>query len=596
MRKVHPHGEWTPDGATAEDYGNRRLQDLADYSGSLRIPMIATAFVIAALIVTGGWSVWIAGAWAIACLSVRELQIIMLVRLAESSRPAEERMHETACNKLLLGCMHGGSALFMWKMTGEVNALLTMILMSLSAGSVSTTFMIPRGFVAYAAAVSLPTAAMWFLSGSWLGAGVGTLVLMFFGVQLRFARQNLKMYEESYFMRLENVELLQSLTEERKRLAQARDVAVQADRSKSRFLASASHDLRQPLQSLSLNSGALSRIRLEGDARIISEEIGSSIEALRRMLDALLDVSKLDAGEVNPVFQQIPLGRLLQGLSARFRLAAQAKGLRFDCRCALDLLVISDADLLQRVLSNLIDNAIKFTNSGSVVVSAEPVEGGVQVIVSDTGSGIETSSKERVFEDLVQLGNLHRDRSVGSGLGLGIVRRLADLLGIRYEMVSAIGHGTHFHLWLPVGTEGAAIVSENTDELPSLAARRVLVLDDDFSVRAAYKQALQSQGCEVKCVATLGEAMDEMNSLRPEVALVDFRLDDRMNGLEAIGRLRSIHPGLAAIIVSADMSAELREEAARTAVRVLRKPVTDAILTAAINKGLHEPALSPGSR
>lgn len=585
--------EWSPTGEAADDYARRRLSDLAEFSASLRIPMISTAIVIAGLTWKGGANPAAILAWFIGVTVVRELQVAALTRLAKSSMPVAQRMRRAAVNKLPLGLVHGGSALFMLGMGTDYDALLTMILMSLSAGAVSTTFMVPRGYVAYAAAVSFPTALMWIVSFTWVGAGVGALVLMFFVVQLRFARQNLRMYQESYRMRLENVELLKTLSEERQRLAQARDLAVEADLSKSRFLASASHDLRQPLQSLSLNSGALARLPLEGEARAIGTEIGQGIEALRQMLDALLDVSKLDAGAVTPTIQRLPLGRLLDGLCARFQSTARAKGLRLTPVCPDGLTVMSDASLLMRILSNLVDNAIKFTTVGGVRLEAEVRESQVRLTVADSGSGIDPTDRHRVFDDLVQLGNPQRDRALGFGLGLGIVRRLAQMLAIRYEVESAPGEGTRFHLWLPHGGTDAALIAESLAVLPTLVSRRILVLDDDAAVRNAYSHMLASHRCRFHCAATVEEALGVLSTLEPEVALVDFRLAGSLDGLQAIERLRTLRPGLPAVIVSADTSTDMRDRAAQMLVPVLRKPVTDAALAGAIKEALHESGGAP---
>ena len=578
---------WSPPPSAVEDYTQRRLKDLAEFSGSLRVPMVSTAFVITGLVLKGGMAWWPALVWLVGVLVVRELQVASLRRLVHDPRSVEVRMRRAALNKLPLGLVHGGSGLFMLGMGTEYDALLTMILMSLSAGAVSTTFMVPRGYLAYASSVSLSTAAIWLMSGTWIGASVGVLVSMFFVVQLRFARQNMRMYQESYRMRLENLELLQALSAEQLSLTHARDAAVDADLAKSRFLASASHDLRQPLQSLSLNSGALGRLPLDGEARIIGAEISQGIEALRQMLDALLDVSKLDAGAVTPTIQQIPLHRLVDGLCARLQPIAKAKGLEVSCECPTDLVVLSDADLLRRVVANLMDNAIKFTTRGHVRLRAEAAGAVVRLRVSDTGCGIDPADLHRVFDDLVQLQNPQRDRALGFGLGLGIVRRLTQMLSIRYDVDSRPDQGTEFVLWLPCGDNRAAVVTETSAVLPAFVARRVLVLDDDTAVRNAYAHMLDSHDCQHHCAATLEDAVAAIATLRPEVALVDFRLSGGLDGLQCISRLRDIRPGLAAVIVSADTSMDMRDAAAAAQVLVLRKPVTDAALAIAVNEALH---------
>ncbi|MFT3717109.1 ATP-binding protein [Pseudorhodoferax sp.] len=579
-------GEWSPQGPAADDFARKQVRDLAEFSAGVRVPTVATGLVISGLAWTGGVHWAIVLAWLVAVVVVKEIQVRAMPQLVQADLPTEERLRRAVRSKLPVGIVHGGSALFMLALGQERDALLTMILMSWSAGAVATTFMVPRAYAIYAASYALPTAAMWFLSGTWIGWSVGTLALMFFGVQLRYARINYRMYLESYRMRLENLELLRDLSEQRQRLAQARDAAMEADLAKSRFLASASHDLRQPLQSLSLNSGALSRLPLAGEAQAISADMRQSIEVLRQMLDGLLDVSKLDAGEVKPTMRRFALQRVLEGLCARFQSAARAKGLQLQAHCAEDLQVMSDADLLGRLLSNLIDNAIKFTAAGGITLSAGVEADAVRLTVADTGPGIDPGDRYRIFDDLVQLGNPQRDRVMGTGLGLGIVRRIATTLSIRYEVESGDGQGTRFHLWLPLEHGDGAVIGDQHAVLPTLVARRVLVLDDDAAVRDAYRRLLDGHGCQCACAASLQEALGLLDGLEPEIALVDYRLPGGRDGLQAIEGLRASRPGLAAVIVSADTSVAMRERAAQMAVPVLRKPVTDVVLATAVNEAL----------
>lgn len=580
-----------------DTFDERRLQVLVSFSSSLRWPMVSIAVVMACVAWAGGGSRPLIVAWLLTTVLVRELRAARLLRLrTDTAHPVPQRLKEASLWTLLLGSAYGAVALFMPELDTASAAILTMVLMSLSAGAVSTTFTVVPAFVAFAAGISAPTALMWFFMGGWTGWAIAALVLMFLNVQVKFARQNMQLFEESYAMRLENQVLFQQLSEDRAQLAKARDAAVQADLSKSRFLASASHDLRQPLQSLVLNSGALSRMPIEGETRAISAEIGEGIEVLRQMLDAFLDVSTLDAGAVSPNFRTIPLERLLDGICASFRPAAQSRDLLLTHDCASTLSVTTDAELLRRLLVNLVDNAIKFTVKGSITLSARQDGDRVVLTVSDTGTGISPVDRDRVFEDLTQLNNPHRNRASGHGLGLGIVRRLARLLGIEYEMDSQPGVGTRFHLRLPLADPAAAVVSKVVGVHPGLVAKRLLVLDDDADVRTSYAHALTSLGCQVVCTSSVEEALAALSAHAPEVALVDYRLGDACNGVQAIERMRSLRPALAAVIVSADMSSVLREEAARAGVTVLRKPVTDATLAATINEALHEiSATAPGT-
>ncbi|MEY2952101.1 MAG: hypothetical protein RLZZ401_188 [Pseudomonadota bacterium] len=573
----------------------RRLRLVVEHSAALRWQMTSIMVVIAGVAWTGAPQAWVA-AWFTAAIVVRELRAAALVRmLVNTSVPIAARLRQTTAWTLALGVAHGSAALFMQDLDVAFDAVLTMILMSLSAGAASTTATLPRAFVAYAAALTLPCAAMWLLRWDELGWSVGLLALMFLSVQLRFARKNEQTFEESYAIRLDNVALLRQLTEDRTLIGVARDAAIQANQSKSRFLAAASHDLRQPLQSLSLNVGALSRMALEGDSRVICAEIGQSVDALRQMLDALLDISALDAGGVVPRFRQIPLDRLLEALCAGFRPVATAKGLHLAVHCAPGLVVTSDTDMLRRVVSNLVDNAIKFTESGRVTLTAEAQGDHIRLTVADTGCGIAPADQGRVFEDLTQLANPERNRAFGHGLGLGIVRRLCHVLGIEHRIDSCVDEGTRFFLDLPTGHASDSLEVESGRAMPALISRRVLVLDDDPAVRNAYGHALRSLGCVVTAVATLSEALAHAAVSQPELVLVDYRLAQHDNGIDAVRRLRTLQPHLVAVMVSADMTPALSERAAREGIPLLRKPVTDVVLAVTINNALRDASPQPNA-
>jgi len=584
-------------GPQADDFDIERLRVLVSYSRRLRWQMGSVAAVIAAVAWAGGVAAASALVWLGCTLLVREARAAWLLHLERQDTPIAGRLRLVTLGTLALGLAYGSAALLMPQMDTAFDAMVTMILMSLSAGAIATTFTVMPAFVAFGAGVCLPSAAMWAATGGWPGAGVALLIVLFLSVQVRFARQTLSMYAESYRMRQANTALLAQLSDERARLAQARDAAVAADLAKSRFLAAASHDLRQPLQSLALNGGALMRQPLPAEAREIAGEMATGIEALRRMLDGLLDISQLDAGAQAPELRPLALARVVQGLTERFRKAAEAKGLALHGRCPPGLTAVSDAQMLQRVLSNLLDNAVKFTATGQVTLTAEDHGDRVRLTVADTGCGIPLPDQARVFDDLTQLGNPERNSAQGYGLGLGIVRRLVRLLGIELVLDSEAGAGTRVHLLLPRADPAltGTTLADQPAPSPGLVARRVLVLDDDPGVRHAYGTVLRALGCEVRACATLREALQTLGAFKPDVALVDVRLGEDTDGLQAVPALRERQPGLPAILISADTGSALRADAARLGVPLLRKPVTEAVLALAINRVLTE-SLVPGPR
>ena len=570
----------------ADELDELRLQVIAEQAVGLRWQIILTALIVAAIV----WrTVPVAAilAWLAAVIVSREVRARALLRMVrDRATPIAARLRSTVRWNLLIGACNGSASLFMLPLDTTLKAVLTMILVSWGAGAVSTSSTVMRAFIAYASLLFVPTALVWLLAGPWLGWGIAALVLMFFGVQIRFARRNLETFEESFRIRLENQSLARSLAAERTELARARDAAVQANREKSRFLAAASHDLRQPLQALTLNSGELGRLPLASDALSIAGEIGTSVEYLRSMLDTLLDLSKLDAGVVVAQPRRVRLDVLASAVAASFRAAAAARGLELRSRCPAGIAVHADPDLLRRMLSNLVDNAIKFTPSGTVDIDVTADEREVEIAVRDSGPGIANEHHGLIFEDLVQLPGDDKSRPQGHGLGLGIVRRAAALLNVKVTVDSAPGRGATFRWRVPrAAAEDSAAAQESSDW--SLAGRRVIVLDDDAMVRGAYANALAGTGASARTAATIADALALADDA--DVALVDWRLAEDADGFVAIERLRERHPGLPVVMVTADTGLTIAEAARQQHVALLRKPVDVATLGRALATAIAGP-------
>lgn len=567
----------------------RRLEELVAYSAGLRVPMLAAAAFIAVMAWLGGQPDGVVMAWLAAVVGMREWRAARLLRLRDDrSRCIEQRLISAFWLTLWLGLAYGSAALFMPGLDIEYDAILTMMLLSLGAGAITTTFTVIPAFLAFGAGVTVPAAIAWGVGGQGPVVVLAPLLLAVLHTQTRFARRTYGMFEESWHMGRRNDELLAQLSAEQAALRQARDSAVAADMAKSRFLASASHDLRQPLQSLVLNSGAMSRRPLDPVSDAIAGDIAVSIDALGHLLDGLLDISRLDAGVVHAELQALRLSRLVGGLVRRFEGAALEKQLQLQWSCPETLSVISDAQMLQRIVSNLLDNAIKFTAQGTVRVDCVDLGSRVRMTISDTGVGIAASDQHSVFEDLVQLDNPQRDRARGHGLGLGIVRRLSRLLGAEVSIDSEPGRGTQVHLDLPPGHETSVVIGQTQGQNPGLVARHLLVLDDDAQVRRAYATALVAMGCKVHVASDVAGALSAFDAHDLEVALVDYRLGGEVDGIAACEQLRARRPGLLAILVSADTGPELRNRAARANLPTLRKPVSDALLASTINRLLSE--------
>jgi signal transduction histidine kinase len=572
----------------ADELDERRLQVITEQAVGLRWQILLTATIVVLIVWTAAPPAAVL-VWYAAVLVVREVRARALVRLvADRATPIAVRLAATVRWNLLLGASNGAAALFMAYTDTTLDAVLTMILVSWGAGAVSTSSTVMRAFIAYASLMFVPIALMWLLAGPWLGWGVAALVLMFFGVQTRFARRNLETFEQSFSIRRENEALARSLAAERTELARARDAAEQANRDKSRFLAAASHDLRQPLQALTLNSGELARLPLAGEARTIAAEIGTSVEHLRSLLDTLLDLSKIDAGAIVAQPRRVRLDVLVDGVLGSFHAAAAARGLHLRGDCPAGVAVVADPDLLRRMLANLVDNAIKFTARGGVDVHVAAGERDATIEVRDTGAGIAAEHHALIFEDLVRLPRAGERPAGGHGLGLGIVRRAAELMGAKIEIESSPGQGATFRWRLPLAAGDDAATVERAPGW-SLAGRRVVVLDDDAMVRGAYANALAAAGALARVAATIDEAVSLAGDA--DVALVDWRLGEQGDGFTAIRRLREPRPGLPVVMVTADTGQAIADAAVAHGVALLRKPVDAAALGRTLGQAIAESPL-----
>lgn len=372
-----------------------------------------------------------------------------------------------------------------------------------------------------------------------------------------------------------------SRTEEE--LRQAKENADHANRAKSRFLAAASHDLRQPVQSLLLLQTALAR-RVEGHkAEDLVENMAVALDALHSLLDSLLDISKLDAGVITPQPASFPLQKLLGRLEDEFAPRMAEKGLRFRVVPTRSW-VHSDPALLERILRNLLENALKYTKEGGIVLGCRRRQDRLQIQVADTGPGIPEEHFREIFQEFVQVGNAERDRRQGLGLGLAIVRRLAHLLEHPVCVHSRIGRGSLFAVEVPT----AAIEAEDSLSLastPALADSQgvVVVIDDEVLILCGMRALLEDWGWTVIDAPSSEEALRRLDRARcaPDIILADYRLRDGKTGADAIRDIQTVYGNhIPAVVLTGDTGPERIAEAERAGFRILHKPVdTDSLRT-----------------
>lgn len=364
--------------------------------------------------------------------------------------------------------------------------------------------------------------------------------------------------------------------------------ADQANMAKSRFLASASHDLRQPVQSLMLFIALLETFSLEERPRTVVRNLGNAVQALKSLLDGLLDISRLDAGVIEPHLSSFDLRPLLTSLSEEYSLAAARKGLTLGVASPA-LWLHSDPALLERILRNLIENALKYTDQGGVAIDCRVRDGLARLELRDTGIGIPEDQREMVFDEFHQLNNPERDRTKGLGLGLAIVRRLVQLLNIRLDMQSIVGKGTSFTLSVPLGSQPPP---EPKTEDETIGKRGLaLVIEDDEAVMAGLTLLLEHWGWRVVGGADPAAILPQLRRGEvPDLALSDYRLREDMTGIQALAEInRELKSSIPAILLTGDTAPERMAEAVQSGLLMLHKPVTPEGLLRAVRIVMADP-------
>src|SRR6267143_1798259 len=357
-----------------------------------------------------------------------------------------------------------------------------------------------------------------------------------------------------------------------------REAADRANQAKSRFLATASHDLRQPLQTLSLLNGTLRRTFADPDALQILAQQEQAIDGMARLLNTLLDISKLGSWAVKPDPSDFAVAELFEELRLEFQGVAAGKGLTFKVTPCEDS-VHSDRSLVEQILKNLLSNAIKYTRQGSVALrSVYQPPSLVSIEVLDTGVGIPRDQLRYIYDEFYQVGVPTNSSREGYGLGLSIVQRLVALLDVKLEARSQVGEGSRFALTLPAGHSTVRRTPRAAAE-PALrvppAQARILLVEDDASVRDATRMLLKSDGYHVTAVASLAEALAHAaKHPRLDLLVTDYHLSDGETGMQVIAALReALRVPLRAILITGDTSAAVHELRVDSHLRLASKPL-----------------------
>ncbi len=400
-----------------------------------------------------------------------------------------------------------------------------------------------------------------------------------------YALQHHKLLSDALAARFENLDLIAQLQEQMA-------LVEKVSQEKSRFLAAASHDLRQPIHAIALFTAVLEKALRGGAQHDVARRLAKAVGLLGNSLDGMLDISRLDAGTVTAASTAVPLQRLFEALDSVFSPQANARGLQLRIR-ATELWVQTDAELMQRMLSNLLSNALKYTEAGGVVLRARLRGDQVWVDVRDTGVGIAPEQQERIFDEFYQVGNAGRDRSQGLGIGLAIVRRLSRLLGHPLHIASRPGRGSCFRVLLARAQPAPAPFQPERSGGFTVAGalpQRVLVLDDELDIQHAVRDLLQSHHIHVACTGeatlALGLCLDAAQAGTPfDVLLCDVRLAQGEDGLDFAQALQTqCHPAPRVVMVTGETSPHNLRRLRESDVEVLFKPVTERGLLRALSQ------------
>jgi two-component system, sensor histidine kinase len=400
---------------------------------------------------------------------------------------------------------------------------------------------------------------------------LAALALAFLLVLLRLSLDQNDSIAAQLEVSLRNEDLVQQLRSQI-------DVVARANQEKTRFLASAAHDLRQPLHALGMFCAALEQRLHDSSEKPLVRNMMSAIEALESSFGAMLDISKFDAGLVEKSPRTFPIRDIFRRLYQQFGGDAEARNLALRFR-ATRRIVRSDPQLLERVLANLLQNALRYTRQGGVLVAARRHRNGIALEVWDTGVGIPQDQQEMIFREFYQIDNPERDRGRGLGMGLAIVQRLCNLLEHPLEMHSTPGHGSVFRVIVPVGEANAidATPSE-ADTLPprKLGTVTVMLIDDERAIREATRELLRPLHVDVLVAATIAEAVAVAKAApeRIDLILSDWRLRGQENGIAAVQAVRAVSGDTTpAVLITGDTSPGLLKLAHESGLVILHKPL-----------------------
>lgn len=472
----------------------------------------------------------------------------------------------------LTGLLWGAGGILLFP-TGEriSQIFLLSVIVGMGAGAISSLTTYLPAFFAYFPASLLPITFQFLEAGERIDYSLSMMTIAYIVALSYFAININRALKQSLKLRFENLDLVDQLR-------QQKEEAEHANIAKTKFLAAASHDLRQPLHALAMFTSVLDNDITFPRVRRVVDQIKASVFALQSLFNALLDISRLEAGVMIVEKCHFALSPMFDKLANDFNPQAREKGLSIswpDTRAC----VFTDPNLLEQILRNYITNAIRYTDQGQVQITCDMRNDKIKINVVDTGRGIPAEELDAIFEEFHQLDNQERDRSKGLGLGLAIVQHTARLLEHEIEVVSTLGKGSTFSIMVECSTQPAIVTKKQIlpDEHPHLTDNvLVIVVDDEAPAREGTQSLLESWGCEVICAADTQETIDLLKRQEriPDGIIADYRLRKNQTGIETIQAIYALYNvKIPALIVTGDIAAEPMRAVTESGFQVLHKPV-----------------------
>jgi signal transduction histidine kinase len=477
------------------------------------------------------------------------------------------------------GLCWGFGALFLLDPSrAEFQFIVFLTCAAIAAGAITALGTLLPAYYCNLFAIMIPTSVWSALQGDALHVTYSVLAVLWIAVIAVLANSFSELLVKALRLQFANLDLANDLLRQ-KELAESANIA------KSRFLASASHDLRQPVHALGMFVGALGDRALDGDSRRLVSQIQNSVGALDSLFGAILDISRLDAGVIESRPRAFPIRPLLERICREEMPEVKRKGIALHLLpCSLSVHI--DPVLLERVLRNLLSNAVRYTDKGRVVIGCRRGER-LSVEIWDTGCGIAVDQQDLIFQEFYQVGNPERDRTRGLGLGLAIVQRLTRILDTPMRMQSRVDKGSVFKLSVALAATGQAITEPAPDS--SVVAHRplsILVIDDEAAIQEAMSALLVGWGHSVVAAGSCTEMLDRAAGFTttPDLIISDYRLRDDENGIATIERLRSeFNNDIPAILITGDTAPDRIREATASDCFLMHKPVSNSRLRAAIS-------------